>query len=237
MNNLSYHPEFLQKNLDKLFNYLFNLIKVNKTHHQELINCIENKELIKLLESCLNEEELIDEILKLDLKDEFLFGLHFIDKFYQANDKSLELIITNMNPSLINFFRYAECFEYENMCDQFNKHNYCLFSFKSIESIIAYCNLLDKYQRFDKFFYDINLAYCNDVERVEKFINKYSANIKRLIKASGVLDGKTSIECVLKMCEILGAFSDDERLSQKIATFITEKLFFNFHDVSYFRLR
>lgn len=86
---------FYKKNLDKLFYFLFNLIKVNKTYHQELI---------KLLESSINEEELIDEILKLYLKDEFLFGLHFIDSLYQANDKSLELIVTDMSPSLRNFF-------------------------------------------------------------------------------------------------------------------------------------
>lgn len=224
-NNLSYHPEFLLKNLEKLFNYLFNLVKLNKTHHQELINCIENKDLIKLLESDLDDGELIKEILKLDLKDEFLFGLQFIDTFSYEDNNGIELIVTNMSPFLRNFFKYAKCFEYENICDRFNKYRYDLFSFKSVDKLIAYCNLLEKYQRFDKFFYNINLATCNDMERLEKFISKYNANTKRLIKASGVLEGQTSIDYVLKMCDILGVFSDDERLSQRMTTFITEKLF------------
>lgn len=206
--NLSDKPNRLISRIDFVFNYLKGFISVNKTHHNELIKYIKNEDLIKTLESDLEPIPMIYEILKLDLKDEFLFSDGIVGNF---SESELLLFITKMNDSLKDFVMNDDCFDLEK------------FSFDGLSQffpkIVDFCDLWEKYRMRDKYLFNYKAIRYLTLEEIEKIVSHYNANMKRLLKEIGSF-GTNQIT----MFEILGVFSDDEVFSQKMMTFIIEKL-------------
>lgn len=87
--------------------------------------------------------------------------------------------------------------------------------------------MLEKYKRYDKFFYNPIFFQKLSYQNQELLIKHFNKNIKNLLKSSQTLYDMygENINDLLKMCNSLGVFSEDERLSQRISTFINEKMF------------
>lgn len=98
------------------------------------------------------------------------------------------------------------------------------------ENIFAYIKLIKEKKDKDKFLMN-NLFITCDSPLCKKLIKNFDSNMKRLLKASKILDGIVEKDRVqnfldlLNLLEITGGLDDDPITRQKACTFITEKIF------------
>ena len=221
-----YHPI-------NLILYLINILKLNNNKEASINieNLCKNEKLKELFIKFRTDPSYIEDISNNNfnkaIKDllsvenkykENLFISTFItnatiDKTYDE----IEYIAKNYNESLDRILRFND--------------NKCKWDDKSLSQIILmnlieYSNLLEKYKKYDTFLYNTIFIENLTIKNQELLIKHFNKNIKRLMLKSKFLniESYNSINDLINMCNILGVFSDNERLSQKMSTFIIEKL-------------
>lgn len=132
--------------------------------------------------------------------------------------KNIQLILNNYTPELERFLSTTNYLEYLNKNKMYDQRYY------DFTYIVNYTNLLHKYKVKDKLFYNVYLAFDVTLENQELLIKHYSKNLKRLLLASNCLNNPTSINDLINLIRALGGFSEDPIISQKVLTFITEKM-------------
>ena len=142
--------------------------------------------------------------------DEFLFTGTLMKKF---NKEELIKLLSNYNQSMNRFFRLNEM-RYSQNIDIV------------VDKLIKYCGLLEKYHRQERFLYNPiffeKLSFENQ-ELLVKYLNK---NIKHLLVNSQTLHDiyGANLNDLLNLCNALGIFGDEERVSQRMCTFLNERM-------------
>ena len=214
--------EFFAKDPNRFMHYLIELLKVNMNEKTKLDSICNNPDLKKLFR--LSREVYHEQIKNNNFKkivsnflviknnsDEFIFNpLMFSENSNRKN--IIEHLIKNFNTSLYRFSKFVS----------FNNNN----SLNDILLLTDYCNLLEKYKQYDNFLYNVKIYLSLSLEDQELLIKHFNKNLKKLFIKSNVLNSShyVNLKDFIKMCKALGVFSDNERLSQKITTFINEKL-------------
>lgn len=202
--------------------YLTDLLDLNFEVGKIISGICSSKELTSLFEKFRNDANYVKEIGEYktaqaireviedsDINDEFLFSSLIMRKF-DKND--IKKILENYNNSISRFFRYGTINEENEI---------------NADNLIYYCDLLEKYNQNDRFLY--NTVFFQSLSRVnqEILIKNFNKNIKLLLKSSMTLNDSygNNLSDLIKLCEALGIFSDDKVLSQKLTTFLNEKIF------------
>lgn len=221
IDKLSKTSNKLENDPDKLISFIINLLQINGESHNVLQGIWLNPEMEELftkfatdytyIEEIANRRiaKIIKEIIESSgIKDEFLFSAIIMRKI---GKEDLIKILNNYSESLSRFIRMADFDDKEDL---------------DIDKLIAYCNLLEKYQRYDRFFYN-PVFYKNVSQRNQELLIKYyNKNIKILLNNSKTLDDTygQNLNDLLNLCNVLGVFTDDGILSQKTTTFMSEKI-------------
>ena len=232
IDSLSKSSCILHDEPDVFLDYLIDLLSLNANYHEQFINIISNENLKKLFEQIFQDmeyvrliaqnkhENYIREILaNSNNNDELLFNGIIMRNL---SKRDLILMINNMTPSLRRFIMMSKIFNNEG--DTYENR----LLFDNMEKLINYTNLLETYQRYDRFLYQPCFALYLPTKYLELLVSHYNANIKRMLIASKIFDGNDNeghnLNDLLKLATILGVFSDDEKISQRALTFITEKM-------------
>lgn len=219
---LSKNSNMIINDPDELIIYLINLLSINQ-NISEKINYIwidENlkKVFLKIATDNIIIQEITDKKISHTIReiiensgihDEFFFNAIVMLKL---SKEDLIKVISSYNKSINRFFKLGK-----------NINDISI----NIDKFIRYCELLEKYQKYDQFLYNLiisnNLSYDNQ-ELLIKYFNK---NIKRLLVNSEVLEDVygVNINDLINLCNALGVFNDDKIFSQQITTFLNEKMF------------
>jgi len=187
---------------------------------------IRDLEYVRSIANSKNERAIRDTLERNGIVDDALFNGILMRNI---SKKDLLLIVENMTPSLQRFFRYSNFFDPEKY--QENKEAITDI-FDHIPETIGFCNLLEQYQVFDRFLYHPKFFANLSIERQEMLIKNYNAHIKRALSHSGALEGNDHLDYnlsdLMKFLQVMGAFSGDEKLSQRVCNFMTEKIFSEF---------
>lgn len=142
--------------------------------------------------------------------DDYIFNKALMDS---ADIYDLKVILENKSDTLKRFIKYGKFY---------NK------TLGNLDDFIYYVKLLEKYNIKDIFLYDGVFIYI-DKDYQELLCKYYNKNIKRLIfKHSSLLNS------YMNFLYILGVFSSDKILSQKMSMFIYEKILKNNIDIKKF---
>lgn len=232
--SLSSSSNILSNEPEVFLDYLIDLLSINATHHQQLMNIIFNEELKKTFEKFLRDmeyikmiaankhENVIRELLRhTDTTDEFLFN-GIIMRNLSKND--IIHIIENMNNSLMRILRLSNIFD--GNLDEFDSRIKPVVN--NIPKLTEYANMLEEFHLYDRFLYNPRFFIQIPDKYQRLLLAHYNANIKRMIIESKILEKadneNQNLTDLLKFAEILGVFSDDVQVSQKATTFITEKI-------------
>lgn len=239
INSLSDTSYVLEETPDRLIHYLYDLLSINADSNSMFINSLQNKSLRRKFVSFVNDmdyvtdlavkknQRAISDILEEhDLDDEVLFNGILMRKL---SKEELTNIVENMSLSLSRFFRFSKYFDPKYFNGEYSYSDYILSQLTKGTSLFTYCNLLEKYQQYDRFLYEPKFVLSFDEDSQEMFIRNYNSNIKRLFLESGILEEKelnnNNLKDLFKFATVLGAFSDNKVLSQRACNFITEKIF------------
>ena len=145
--------------------------------------------------------------------DEFLFSGIMMRKM---NKDEIIKLLENYNNSISRFFRFCPVNENENF------DNVLI----NVDHLIEYCNLLEQYGKYDKFLYNPIFFQKLSYRNAELLIKKFNKNIKHILQNSETLDDHygNNLNDLITLCKALGIFSDDEIISQRLSTFINEKI-------------
>ncbi len=236
ISKISNGSSLLENDPDRFIDYIYSLLSINATYHDIFASGLTNQELVKIFDKFASDmdyveqiakkknNKIIRELLKVNhIDDELLFNGIIMRKL---NHQEVLNIIQNMSPSLQNFLKYHGFSDPKKVLNETVNLEKLL---KNIHKITTYCNLLEKYKLYDRFLYNTKFYVNLTPEEIELILSHYNKNLKRLIQKSGVLETQDYKDCnlkdLLKLMMILGVFNDNEQLSQKVSTFITEKLF------------
>lgn len=236
ISSISNSSSLLENEPDKFIDYLFSLLSINATYHDIFTSGLTNQELIHTFDKFISDMDYIEQIAKKknneaikellsisNIDDELIFNGIIMRKL---NYKEVLNIIQNMSPSLQKFLKFHGFADQKKVLEETQSLESLL---TNIYKITSYCNLLEKYQLYDRFLYHPKFYTNVTLREIELMLSHYNKNIKRLIQKSQVLEIQDYQDCnlkdLLKFLMILGVFSENEQLSQKICTFITEKLF------------
>lgn len=188
---------FNNKNIYNIFNKLLS--------DMDNIEEITGQKLRVLISEILNEENHFDELLLNGLlmrnvsKDELLF------------------ILKKMNNSLERFLKQTDYLKV------FSERSFLNQKYYDLTYIINYCQLLDDYQIKDNILFNDNIAVNLPYEDQVLLVKYYNKNIRRLLIKSKVINNSSIVD-LMKLMKIMGVFSDDPILSQKVTTFLNEKV-------------
>lgn len=222
IDSMSKSSNQLSENPDKFIEFLISLLQINAESHNILSGIWLNPKMEELFSKFANDFSYVEEIANkkvarsiqeiIDnsgIKDEFMFSGLLMRKI---GKQDLLKIIANYSKSLSRFFRMAQN---TNDTDDLD-----------IDKLIQYCNLLEKYQIYDRFLYNPVFFKKVSLENQELIIKHFNKNIKILLKNSKTLDDTYGVNLndLLNLCNVLGVFSEDQILSQKSTTFLNEKM-------------
>lgn len=233
---VSNSTSLLENNPDKFIDYLFSLLTINATYHDMFVSGLTNQKLVNKFDKFISDMDYVEQIAKKKnnsaikellevnhIDNELLFSGIIMRKL---NHQEVLNIIQNMSPSLQRFFKYHGFSDHRKVLEETNSLEGLL---GNIYKITEYCNLLEKYQLYDRFLYNSKFYSNLTHQEMELILSHYNKNLKRLIQKSGVLETKDYKDCnfkdLLKFMSVLGVFSENEQLSQKVSTFIREKIF------------
>lgn len=220
LSNSSY---IMADNPDDFVMYLINLLSINTENSGILTHIWTDPKLEKKFSEFVNDCKYIEEIAtnkkaraireiidNAGVYDEFLFTGIAMRKL---NKEELIKVISNYNDSISRFFRLSNI----------STDNDVVIN---VDRLINYCNLLEKYQRYDKFLYNSRFFMKLSGKNQELLIKYFNKNIKHLLINSQTLEdaGYENLNDLLKLCNSLGVFSDDEKIRQKMSTFINEQI-------------
>ncbi len=234
IDSLSSSSNILNDEPEVFLDYLIDLLSINTTHHDQLMRIISSEELRNTFDTFLRDmeyikmiannkhENVIRELLKhANDTNEFLFkGI----VMRNLSKKDIIILIENMNPSLMRYLKISKVFDCN--LDDFDEKVKPVVD--NIPRLVEYTRLLEQYHIQDRFLYS-HRFYINIPEHYQSLLlSHYNANLKRMLLASKIFDKKDNenrnLVDLLKFAEVLGVFSDDETLSQRSTTFITEKI-------------
>lgn len=236
ISKISNGSSLLENHPDRFIDYMYSLLSINATYHDVFASGLTNQELVKAFDKFASDMDYVEQIAKKknskiirellevnDIDDELLFNGIIMRKL---NHQEVLNIVQNMSPSLQNFLKYHGFSDSRKVLEETVNLEKIL---KNIYKITTYCNLLEKYKLYDRFLYNPKFYINITTEEIELILSHYNKNLKRLIQKSGVLETQDYNDCnlrdLLKLLMVLGAFDENEQLSQKVSTFITEKLF------------
>lgn len=218
--NLSDDFHELENEPDLFVSYMIDLLGINAEHSHLLQNVWHNQELEELFHKFVSDLDYAKEIaankISKAIRDimennnnsiEFLFSSVLIKKIKKMD---LIKILENYNESIARFFRLS------NVTTEIN-----------VNRLISYCNLLEKYKRYDKFLYNPIFFQKLNSSNQELLLKHFNKNIKNLLRSSQTLYDMygENMNDLLNVCNSLGVFSEDKIISQRISTFINEKMF------------
>lgn len=221
--SLSPTSHYLEKDPDELALYVMELLRMNGEYDRLLSNIWTNEKLENLFNKFAFESKTVEKISQIklskimkeivdnhDKEDEFLFSANIIKR---VKKEDLIKLIENYNLSIKRFFKYSEFLEDERLT-------------LNVDKLIKYCNLLEKYQVYDRFLYKHSFALNLSYEDQELLVRNYNKNIKHLLKNSNTVDDVygANLQDLFKLCKVLGVFSNNKILSQKVTTFLNEKI-------------
>ena len=239
INSLSDTSYILKDEPDKFINYLYDLLSLNADYNNMILKTLHNQNLKRKFEAFISDidyvtdiavkknQRAINDILEEhDLDDEILFNGILMRKLSR---EELTKLIENMNLSLDRFFKLSHYFDPEQLNGHYEYSDYVLSKLTKDSYLFDYCNLLEKYEVYDRALYEPKFVLSLTLEQQEKMIRVFDSNIKRLFMESGILKEKdiinSNLKDLFKFAEIMGTFSEDERLRQKACNFIVEKIF------------
>lgn len=203
--------------------YMIELLSINIESDRILTSIFTDPKLKELFTKFANESSYVTEIAEKKISrtireilnhcgmyDEFLFTGMMMRKI---SKEEISKIISNYNKSINRFFRLSSTVDDDDVTI-------------NVDNLIKYCNLLEKYQKYDKFLYNPLFIRIQDYEQ-ELLIKYFNKNLKRLLMSSKVLDDQNHVNLndLIKLCNALGVFSDNEKFRQKMSTFLNEKIF------------
>jgi len=208
---------------DDFVMYMIHLLSMNVESSRILTRIWTDPKLEELFNKFVNDCDYVKEIAEkktsrtireiLDhsgIYDEFLFTGMIMRKI---SKEEMIKVISNYNDSINRFFRLSPIDNDDVIING--------------DSLIRYCNLLEQYQRYDKFLY--NSVFVNQLsyQNQELLIKYFNKNIKHLLISSKTLNDKygENLNDLLKLCNSLGIFCNEERLSQRMSTFLNERVF------------
>lgn len=208
-------------NPDDFVLYIIDLLSINVEHNRLLTKIWLDPNLEKKFNEFVSDCNYIQEIATNRISrviremletsgiyDELLFNGIIMRKL---NKEEIIKLISNYSDSISRFFRLGKFDEDINI---------------NINKIIRYCNLLEKYQNYDRFLYNPIFSEKLSYKNQEQLIKHLNKNLKRLILNSQTLDDYygENLNDLLNLCTSLGVFSNEKRLSQKSITFLSEKI-------------
>ena len=216
----SFSNDFPLENEPDLFvSYMIDLLSINAESNYLLTQVWTNQELQQVFHKFVCDLEyaeaiaskkvakVIREIMKQSHPNiEFIFSSLLMKKI---SKEDLIKILQNYNESLVKLLKI-------NKID--TKIN--------VDKLIAYCNLLEKYGRNDIFFFNPILFQKLSYENQELLIKNCNKDIKHLLNNSKTLYDVYGVNLndLMNLCNALGVFSEDAIISQRITTFINEKI-------------
>ena len=151
------------------------LLRMNGEYDRLLSNIWTNEKLENLFNKFAFESKTVEKISQIKLSKimkeivdnhdkeyEFLFSANIIKR---VKKEDLIKLIENYNLSIKRFFKYSEFLEDEKLT-------------LNVDKLIKYCNLLEKYQVYDRFLYKHSFALNLSYEDQELLIRNYNKNIK-----------------------------------------------------------
>lgn len=219
--NFSDASYMMVDNPDELVMYIYDLLKINADYNATLMNIWSNPKLEENFNQYVNDFNYIKEIAikktnatiieilnNSGIKNEFLFSYFMTKRF---NREEITKIILNYNNSINRFFKLG-------ILDKMVSIN--------IDKLIGYCNILAKYHQYNKFLYNPTFFEKLTLKNQELLVKYFNKNIKYLLVNSQTLNdtGAVNLNDLLNLCNALGIFCDEERFSQKMCTFLNEKI-------------
>lgn len=226
----------LEEDPEKSTKYLVDILSKSENYNSLITTIITTPLLRENFEQLINDIDYIKEIVKRknNMEIQELLNTNHIqnEEIYQKivmlnmQKKEVLEIMKNWNPSLERFFQFSKVWDPQKK----EENEYLITAtLKYIKKLFTYCNILEKYQKKDSILYHPVLFIKVSEEKQEKLIKYYDKNIKRLLRHSKVFVNAgylgENVNDLIKLMEILGAFSTNPILRQKATTFMTEKLF------------
>lgn len=224
INKLSNSSSIMNNRPGTLIIYLINLLSINSKYRNIMNEIWTSPKLKNTFDKFVNEPDYVQEIASKkvsraireifnnsDIYDELLFTGNMMR--YLGKEDVIK-ILQNYNTSIDRFFRLSPINENYNITIDVNK-------------LINYCSLLEEYQKYDKFFYNLLFSQKLSEENQQLLIKHFNKNIKHLLKNSQTINDSygDNLNDLLNLCNALGVFSEDKRISQQMTTFINEKMF------------
>jgi len=213
--------EILIQNIHKEDEFAFKVLK-----HSGILD--EEDQDTKYLLKDHNFQEVVDfiELLrKYNITDPILYHKIFV---CCIKPKQLEHLISDYLPLFLKSIKLSHLLE-PNPNEQENSSNQLSRTILSENSITQFIQYAEMYQIKDQYLFQRPIIAIANDSLAAQFFKVFDANIKRLIKASGVMDGestaKQNLSDLLILLKITGALEDDSKIRQKASTFISEKMF------------
>ena len=216
----------MKDNPDKFIQYIYNLLNINIEFSHIMTEIWTDTKLKETFSKFVNDLDYVKDFAEhktanaireiidnAGIYDEFLFSGIMMRKI-EKNE--IIKILENYNISINRFFRLCQIDENKNF------DNLVI----NVDNLIGYCNLLEKYKKYDKFLYNPIFFQGLSYKNTELLIKKFNKNIKHILQNSETLDDYygNNLDDLITFCNALGVFSDDEIISQKLSTFINEKI-------------
>lgn len=231
--SVSSNSSILSDEPEVFLDYLIDLLSINATHHEQLMKIIMDEDLkatfeklftdLKYIKEIANSkhENVIRELLSHTGDNEFLFNGIVMRNLSKAD---IVHIIDNMNPTLMHIIRVSDMFN-SNIDSNDPRIKPVI---DNIPKLTAYSTLLDRYKLNDRFLYNHRFFIGFPLDYQMILLNHFNQNIKRMIIKSKILESpdieNRNLIDLIKLSIVLGVFSDDEKISQRATTFITEKI-------------
>ena len=211
---------------DRFIEYMCDLLQINSESESIMREIWSDKRLGEAFEKFANDVDYVKDIAEhktslaireiinnAGFYDEFLFSGIMIRKMGQ---NEIRKILNNYNRSISRFFRSYRVDVYED---------YKWINI-NVDNLIAYCNLLEKYKRYDRFLYNPFFFQRLSYKNAELLIKYFNKNIKHMLQNSETLHDINGVNLndFVSFCHALGVFSDDPIFSQRMSTFINEKI-------------
>lgn len=223
----SKNSELVSEEPDLFLKYFFKLSYLYANYSQMFFDIFHNKNIYNSFNNFFNDlgsiEEITDQkikdLIKVILEDNDHYNELFLNGLFMRNISKGELlyILENMNPALERFLTKTDYLKV------FSERSYLDQKYYDLSFIVNYCKLLEKYDIKDATLFSDNIAVKLAYQDQELLLKYYNKNIKKLLIKSEALDTPAIVD-LINLLKILGAFTDDAILSQKVTTFLMEKI-------------
>ena len=213
--------EILIQNIHKDDEFAFEVLKhsgILDEKDQDTEYLLKNRNFQKMI-------DFIELLRKYNITDSILYHKMLV---CYINKKQFEHLISDYLLLFLKTIKLSHLLE-PNPNEQRNSSNQLSHTILSENSITQFIHYVEKYHIKDQYLFQKPIIAIANDSLAEQFFKVFDANIKRLIKASGVMDdestAKQNLSDLLILLKITGALEDDSKIRQKASTFISEKMF------------